>query len=266
MADLSNKLRKQLQQAVSRHGRQKTGLFICEGFRCCREALTNCSQAIEAVIVSGAFQKSADHYGIRKLCDLNGLQVTDLPDEEFNKIAATENPQGVACLCQRERLTSDNCIHRQPFVLVLDGVSEPGNLGTILRTAWAVGLREVWCTKGTTDPFGPKAIRSGMGAQFALVVNCFDGLASVKNSLNNFEINRVWRSAPDSGVSCYSDEFKLDNSALVIGSEAHGAAPLKEAQDVFIPMPGAAESLNVGQAATILLFEGVRRGLLKGER
>jgi len=262
MAGLSNKLRKQLQQASTRHGRQKAGLFICEGLRCCREALTHSPQAIEAVIVSETFQKSADYDGIRKLCYANGLQVNDLPDEEFSKVTATENPQGVACLCQRDRLANESLIHQQPFVLVLDGISEPGNLGTILRTAWAVGVEEVWYTKGSTDPFGPKAIRSGMGAQFALVIACCDGLDAVKNSLKNSKIKRIWRSAPESGVSCYSDDFKLDKSALIIGGEAHGAAPLEEAEDVFIPMPGSAESLNVGQAATILLFEGVRRGLL----
>jgi TrmH family RNA methyltransferase len=184
-------------------------------------------------------------------------------DREFAALAATTNPQGILCILNRPPADVPlPQVLRPPFVLVLDRVGEPGNLGTILRTAWAVGLQQVWFTNGTTDPFGPKAIRAGMGAQFALDLREYPGLPEIRTALQRLGLERLWLAVPRGGVSCFAGEFDFRGSGLVIGNEATGVTACAGAETVTIPMPGMSESLNAAQAATVLLFEAVRRGFL----
>ena len=145
-----------------------------------------------------------------------------------------------------------------PCILVLDGLQEPGNVGTILRTALAVGLKEVVLTRGTADPYNPKVVRSGMGAHFKLRICQVANLQEIKDNISG----KLWLTTPRDGASCYDEEFELANGALVFGEEGNGIADFSLGTKVTIPMPGDAESLNVAQAATVFLFEGVRRGLL----
>jgi TrmH family RNA methyltransferase len=149
-----------------------------------------------------------------------------------------------------------------PFVLILDRIQEPGNLGTMLRTAWAVGLRSVWLTKGSADPYSPKVIRSGMGAQFAVEVAVVEDLAAARMLLESAGGGPLWLAIPDGGIDCFEDGFDLRGGGLVIGNEAGGIDDLSVGRPVSIPMPGNAESLNAAQAATVLLFDAVRRGLM----
>lgn len=264
---LSKRQSKLLTQARTRHGRRKSGLTICEGARCCREALLYCPDAIELLIMSEAFQGAAGQEAVRQLPAL-GMTPVIVPDSEFPHLTATENPQGVLCLIRRPagRLPSDSPATADPFVLIVDQVADPGNLGTILRTAWAVGLQQVWLTSGSTDAFSPKAIRAGMGAQFALDIRMLADLQAARSEAAAVGLRRLWCAVPRGGVSCFSDSFELPGCGLVIGNEARGIDDqvLDLGDRVSIPMPGATESLNVAQAATILLFEGVRRGVLSG--
>lgn len=260
---LTHRQRQLIQQAGTRHGRRKSGMLLCEGWRCCREALRQAPEQVELAVCADAFALSADGREVQALLQRMERPVAVVTEAEFAKLAATENPQGLLLMLRRlpepEPLTAPPA---GPFVLVLDRVAEPGNLGTILRTAWAIGLREVWYTDGSCDPFTPKAIRAGMGAQFALGLRPFVNLAAARAELQRHRWTRFWCSVPRGGVNCFSDAFEPRQSAIVIGSEADGIADLAGADLVSIPMPGNAESLNAAQAATILLFETVRRGLL----
>lgn len=259
---LTHRQRQLIVQAGTRHGRRKSGVFLCEGLRCCGEGLTHAAAQVELAACSDGFAASAAGRELVARLTGAGKVCETVPDAEFAKLAATENPQGILVVCRYppeppplEKAPAD------PFVLLLDRVTEPGNVGTILRTAWAVGLHEVWFTDGSCDPFSPKAIRAGMGAQFALTQRSFASLAAGRAELRRHGWGGLWCSVPRGGVSCFSDAFQLRQSAVVIGNEASGIADLADAALVSIPMPGAAESLNAAQAATILLFEGVRRGL-----
>ncbi len=258
---MTNQQRKLILQAQARHGRRKHGVFIAEGIRCCAEGLVRQPEALLLAVCGQGFADSADSPHFRALAVGANQPLDVLPDREFDELTATENPQGILCLFQNLPEAPALAVLPKPFVLVLDRVAEPGNLGTILRTAWAVGLPEVWCTGGTTDPFGPKAIRAGMGAQFAVVQREFAGLAEIEMELVRLGGGPLWCSVPRGGVDCFSAEFALAGGALVIGNEATGIAVGPGQALVTIPMPGQAESLNAAQAATILLFEAVRRGL-----
>ncbi len=264
-ASLTRRERRLVADALTRHGRRKTGLFLAEGLRCCREALLHCPAAIRLTVMSQAFAGSAVGEEFLRSSQRTAGLVRLVSDAEFAALAETRSPQGILCVLRRADLPVPGALvpgEAGPLVLVLDRLGDPGNLGTILRTARAVGLREVWITRGTTDPFGPKAVRAGMGAQFALGLRLVPTLNAVGTLTDALGVRAVWLAVPRGGVSCFSPEFDLRGSALVIGNEAAGVGPCAGSRRVTIPMPGRAESLNAAQAATVLLFEAVRRGLL----
>ncbi|MEI8079871.1 MAG: RNA methyltransferase [bacterium] len=252
----------QLRQAAVRHGRKKSGLFLVEGVRCCGEALRQRGDQLEFLLFSSDFTGRPEQANLTALARAVGHEPTVVADAEFAKHAATEKPQGVLALFRAWPEPEARTAMRDPFVLVLDRISEPGNLGTILRTAWGAGLHEVWLTAGGADPFGTKAIRAGMGAQFALALREFPDLTAARQLLAQLGGGRLWCATPVAGVDCFSAAFELRGGALVIGNEADGVRDLRPEERVTIPMPGPAESLNAAQAATILLFDAVRRGVL----
>jgi len=246
-----------LSRLRTRHGRRKVGFFLVEGLRCCREALDRLGLGLEFAVASRSFAATPEATPFLALG--NRLEIVD--DVPFAAYAVTENPQGILCVCERPEPPAPAA--SDPFALILDRLQEPGNLGTILRTACAIGLTAVWLTEGTTDPYAPKAIRAGMGAQFSLHLHPLPRLADARPLLAEIGYSPLWLAVPHAGTDCYSEEFHLPGSGLVIGNEANGIEDLGAGQPVRIPMPGDAESLNAAQAATILLFEAVRRRILE---
>lgn len=236
-----------LRRLGARHGRKRDGRFLCEGGRCCQEAFAHCPELLEWVVVAE---------GCGSLEQPNCPRFT-LPRNELQRLVPTENPQGIVAVLRRPEPPALR--PPEPFSLILDQVSEPGNLGTILRTSWAFGLKQVICTKGSCDVFSPKAIRAGMGAQFALEICQVASLDAWRDQQPDVP---VWITSPRAEVDCFSEDFSLPAAALVIGGEAHGASSVAGASEVTIPMPGMAESLNVAQATTIFLYEALRRGWL----
>ena len=242
---LPNTIVKELNKYRTRQGRKKADFCIIEGERCCFEAL-KAGAKVRYGIVSE--RRKAD--GLE-----TDFPVYTIPDNMFRDLSMTENSQGIFYVADLPAKSVASFV--DPFLLVLDGLQEPGNMGTILRTALSVGLKEVVITKGTVDPFNPKAIRSGMGAQFKLIISIYNSMADLVDSGK-----RVWLTTPHDGISCYSEDFELSNSIVVFGEEGNGISDFSTGEKTMIPMPGGTESLNVAQAATIYLFEGVRRGLL----
>ena len=109
--------------------------------------------------------------------------------------------------------------------------------------------------------FNPKAIRAGMGAQFSLKFGYLENLAELKNIVK-LQQHKIWLTTPHQGVSCYAKEFKLANSILVFGEEANGIQDFSVGEKTMIPTLSDIESLNVAQAATVYLFEGLRQKLI----
>ncbi len=143
------------------------------------------------------------------------------------------------------------------FVLVLDSLRDPGNLGTLLRTAAAAGVQAVFLSPGTTDAFAPKVVRSGMGAHFRLPIL---SLSWEEISARLEGLNTYWADM-EGQVSCWEADFKKP-LALIVGGEAEGVsveARQLAGKSVGIPMPGEAESLNAAIAGAILMFEVVRQ-------
>lgn len=250
MRKLPSSLEKILIKYQNRQGRKKADFYLVEGKRCCEEAFRFAVNGIRCVI-------SSDESLLDNLSSPL-LPRYQLDQCKFDSLSQTENAQGIMLMVDKPVLQSP--VMKDPFLLVLDGLQEPGNMGTILRTALAVGLTEVALTKGTVDPYNPKAVRAGMGAQFRLNITQIGSLSDLASK--SLCDGNIWLTTPRGGVSCYEEVFDLRGGVLVFGEEGDGIKDLSLGRKVSIPMPGAAESLNVAQAATLFLFEGVRRGLL----
>lgn len=251
---LSSRLRKLIALLDNRHTRKKSGLVLAEGLRCCQEAMGRRPDWLEAVLMTSDFAASSASAEILAKLSEHGLEPVILSEREFNRLNETEHPQGVMAVLRRPEWTLPTSLP-EPFVLILDQVSEPGNLGTILRTAWAVGLPSVWLVKGGADPYAPKVIRAGMGAQFALELAWFPDLAAAAQCLLDLGGNRLCCAMPQAELSLYDERFSLTGGGLVIGNEARGVSAPELGAAVTIPMPGEAESLNAAQAATVFLCD-----------
>lgn len=257
---MTRAVEKAFRQAGARHGRRKTGLSLCEGRRCCGELLLRSPQTIETVLLADTCADPELH----TRCESLPCPLETVPEATIANLATTENPQGILVLFRIPNMSPlETPPPSDPFLLVLDGLADPGNLGTILRTAWAVGLRHACLTAGTADPYAPKTLRAGMGAQFALELHRQPTLPEISAKLKQWHWGPLWLTVPRGGVSAFSADFALPRSALVIGGEACGVSDPTAGRPVSLPMPGDAESINAAQAATVFLFEAVRRQLLQ---
>ncbi|MEO7840377.1 MAG: RNA methyltransferase, partial [Anaerolineales bacterium] len=171
----------------------------------------------------------------------------------MKSLSETETPQGILAVLEIIQLPIPNYLN---FVLIPDQIRDPGNLGTLLRTAASAGVQAVLLPPETTDAFAPKVLRSGMGAHFRLPIHAmtWDEIRAQTNSLQIFL-------ADMDGQSCWETDLRQP-LALVIGGEAEGAsneARKLATQKISIPMVGNIESLNAGVAGSVLMFEVVRQ-------
>lgn len=238
-----------------RKNRDESGQFVIEGVRLLEEAAAH-----ESTIHDLFYTQSLSERG-RKVVDLlhqKGIPTEEVEESIFHSLMDTTNSQGVAAICHipAARLPED-----LNFIIVADQLRDPGNLGTLLRTAAASGAQAVITTPGSVDLFSPKVVRSAMGAHFHLVcteMTWIDLKSFVNESSRNFY---TYVAAADAEKVCWECDFNQP-AILIVGNEADGAS--QEAyqfagQRISIPMPGKFESLNAAVAAGILLYEVVRQ-------
>lgn len=237
-----------------RKGRNKEQKYIIEGFRLVQEAFkAGCK--IDSIVVNNDGEKKLKQYLEQYL---DGVRVYLMEDGLFSQLTSTENPQGIIAVLEiedkRDNLNGD-------FYLLCDKVQDPGNLGTIIRTAHAAGVTGIILTKGTVDIYNDKVIRSTMGSIFYVPIIHDNDLSFLKG-LKNDGFNLVATSLQES-----KDFFREDLSGKIIlsvGNEGNGISDeIFDIADikVKIPMPGGAESLNVAIATSIILFERVRQNI-----
>jgi TrmH family RNA methyltransferase len=169
-------------------------------------------------------------------------------------LSDTETPQGVLAVAAFPEFEVVEC----GLSLILDGVRDPGNLGTILRTAQAAGVGRVVTLRGTVDVFSPKVVRGAMGAHFRLPISWDRSWDEVRRAT---EGKQVLLADPRDGVPYYKVNWALP-TVLMVGGEPEGAGAKARAlatSTVTIPMGGSVESLNVAVATSILLFEAARQ-------
>lgn len=242
-----------------RKQREEEQAFVVEGVRLVEEAIASGWQA-ELVLytqdLSERGQKLVQQ--VRGSDERRGTEVWEIAPRLMDGIAGTESPQGLLAVFSRRALPLPKTLD---FVLICDHLHDPGNLGTLLRTAAAAGVQAALLSPGTTDAFSPKVLRAGMGAHFRLPV-FHSSWEKIRAACKDRQppLNVLLAEAAE-GEICWNMDLRQP-VALVVGSEAQGASREAAAladQAVTIPMPGKSESLNAAIAASILLFEVVRQ-------
>ena len=223
-------------------------MCICEGVRACKELYTLRPNLIEFGIATNEIDVSL----------FESVSFFVIEKHIFEKLSATVNTQGIILISKIPECP----VHEQaesPFALVLDSLSDPGNFGTILRTCASAGLKDVWYSADSVDPYSEKTIRSALSSQFALNMHRYEDINSLILKLRSFGYDKVFRTEPAEGKSCFCEEKLFDKSVIIFGNEANGIKEVDSSIPINIPMPGKFESLNVAQAVTVILFEAVRR-------
>jgi TrmH family RNA methyltransferase len=261
ISSVSNPRVKEWAKLLDRKYRAREGKFLLEGIHLVKEAL-EAGWPLEVVAFdegSGVLDSFETYINVKQQDWPTWIPVSP---EIIAKCSETETPQPIFAVALK-RPPEKEALFRldRSLVAVLDGVQDPGNVGTILTSAAACGETAVVLGKGTADLYNPKTIRATMGALFHVPVL----EADLKELL--LEAKRegiaVAGTSLQASLSCYDYDFRR-SVWLVFGNEGSGMSmPLSEAVDdnVIIPMTGRAESLNVAMAATILLFEAQRQRL-----
>ena len=245
-----NKNLKLVRQLKKKNGREANNKFIVEGIKIVLEALDYAADDICFVVASDEFCLREPH--LIEKCDEVCGRIYRISKNIFDELSDTDTPQGILAVMKQssEEFTPDTNSER---ILVLDGVSEPGNMGTIIRTAEAIGFDGIYLMKGCTDVYAPKTVRSTMGSVFRVKMKSgcsAENLIELKNM--GFS---VIATTPSGSVALEEYDAPL-KCAVVIGNEAHGVSDeVMEISDekIKITMGGMAESLNAAIAAGIVM-------------
>jgi TrmH family RNA methyltransferase len=248
---LSQRRRQILGRLRHRKTREREGLVLVEGVRAVREALAGGATPRFAV-TSPALESLEDGAAARAALAGSGVEVHPVDDRELSGLSETEHPQGVLLVCV-EPAADEGVVHAGGRYLVLDAVQDPGNVGTLVRTATAFALDAVLVLDGTADPWGAKAVRASAGMVFRRPLLQRDAEAALA-LLHRAGVPLL---VADMAGSDIADAVTSDGWALLVANE--GAGPretLRDAADrlVRVPMPGPAESLNAGVAGALLLY------------
>jgi TrmH family RNA methyltransferase len=248
---LSQRRGRVLRRLRRRKTREREGLVLVEGVRAVREALAAGATGRFA-IASPALHRVPEGAAVRRALDEAGVEVDEIEDGELASLADTEHPQGILFVCV-EPPAGDEDVRPGGRYLVLDAVQDPGNVGTLVRSATAFALDAVVALDGTADVWGPKAVRASAGTAFRqpLLVRAAEDAVAL------FGRARVALLVADASGDDVAEVARPLGWALVVGNEGSGPRPsIREAAGrlVRVPMPGPAESLNAGVAGAVLLY------------
>lgn len=237
-----------------RKSRERQALFVAEGVRAVEE-LARSPLAIRGVLAAPQMEDTPRGAALLALLGDRGLPVERVDHREFASAADTESPQGILAVAEVPARSFDDLAQRDQLrLLVLDAVQDPGNVGTIVRTAAALGADATVALPGTVDLWNAKVVRSGMGAHFHHL--CLSGTWDDLDAFRRDHPFEIW--AADAGGERASGGAAPRRVALVVGNEGGGLSPAsreRATRVVSIPVTAPIESLNVAVAAGILLHE-----------
>jgi TrmH family RNA methyltransferase len=245
---------KELRAAFARTARTEHGLLAIEGEHLLQEAISS-GLAIATVFIQTGSEPLLDRLGVPA-----DTEVLALPQEVFARAVHTESPQGIAALVQPPAFSLDQVLGgRQPLILIAAGLQDPGNLGTLIRSAEAFGATGYVALPGTVSPDNQKALRASAGSIFRL-----PGIAARADHLFYALAQREIKTL--AATAAYGDPLPghdlTQSCALIVGNEGSGIPPeiVRRADArVTIPTPGPVESLNAAIAGSILLYEAARQ-------
>ena len=230
--------------------RREANAFVVEGVRLVEEAV-NAGWKFQFALYSDGLSERGNN--LLDHLKTKNIEVDEVAGDLLQKLSDTETPQGILGVLEFNPLPTPDHLD---FVLIPDQIRDPGNLGTLLRSASATGVQAILIPPETTDAFAPKVLRAGMGAHFRMPIQSVSW-EEIKAQTKDMDIYI----ADMDGTSCWETDL-CKPLALVIGGEAEGASD--EARrlangKICIPMAGNVESLNAGVAGSVLMFEVIRQ-------
>ncbi|SDF23703.1 TrmH family RNA methyltransferase [Sporolituus thermophilus] len=256
----NNQIIKKVASLKQKKYRDEYNLFAVEGIRLVEEAAGSAWRPAICFYT----EKAAAAKRVQSTLEIlaaKGCRIVEVSDNVYTKITDTDQPQGILCVMEKKQYTfSDLQASDRALIVILDNVQDPGNIGTVVRTADAAGCCGVILTKGCADLFSGKTVRATMGSLFHLPVITGVTEQEVAAFLEQRNI-RLLATALDAS-SLYHDVDLRGPVAIVFGNEGAGVskAILEKADErVYIPLYGRAESLNVAVAAAVILYEARRQ-------
>jgi TrmH family RNA methyltransferase len=238
--------------------REKSGLFLIEGIRLVEEAVK--AGCLEEVFVEETLFSSKRGQELFRQIEKNSVRCFQVRKEVFKALSETESPQSIIGVVRQQKFSWTDLKIKNGLILILDSLQDPGNLGTIWRTAWAVGVDVLFCLPGTVDPYNSKTIRASMGGVFHLPVVVDVDWFSLHQWCKREGFQLV---AGD--LQARQSHFAINYAekvALLIGNEGRGFLTIRPEDvevKVKIPLKCGAESLNAAVACGILTYEILRQ-------
>ncbi len=258
----NDRLRRVRRLAESRKARREAGLWVVEGVRLAEEVAAGDRPARLWVVETGAVGRDERLAAVVDRLRARGDDVLWVGRGLLREVADTRSPQGIVGVVDAPAWTPADAVAGPGPVVILDRVQDPGNLGTIARTAEAAGAAGLLLAPGSVDPGNPKAVRASAGSLLRLpATTSADPVAAVRRSGR-----RVWATAGRGGTSCFAADLAAP-FGLVLGQEGQGVGPALAARAdgrLTVPMAGPVESLNVAATAAVILFEAARQRVAGG--
>ena len=241
-----------------RKERDRENVFLVEGIRMFREVPAD---KLKEVYVSESFYKK-ERGLVDEIASKSRVRVEILSDNVFSHVSDTMTPQGVLCVVEQMNYSLESVLSNGvvPHLMVLDNLQDPGNLGTIVRTAEGAGVTGIVMSKETVDIYNPKVIRSTMGSIYRMPFYYAEELLEAISEMKKRNISTY--AAHLDGKNSYDEEDYKKPCAFFIGNEGNGLRDeIADAADIYIriPMYGQVESLNAAIAACVLMFEAARQ-------
>jgi len=241
--------------------RNKEKQYVIEGIKMFEEVLS-CEQAhLIKTFVSETYYNSLEQENPQLLKRLNDLEMEVVADKVFKEISETMTPQGILAIVSQPNYELEDMLSKEDVnLVVLEDLRDPGNLGTIIRTAEGAGVTGIILSKASVDVFNPKVIRSTMGAIYRVP---FVYVESISDTIEQLKKRQIQLYATHLHGAVFYDEVEYGNrTAVMIGNEANGiteASAMAADTRIKIPMEGQVESLNAGVATAIMMYEIYRQ-------
>jgi TrmH family RNA methyltransferase len=253
IASPRNPLLKEVRRAGLKGELTPSGCCVAESFHLLEEAIRGGCE-IQAVLAASSVRGTVEGH----IKGLKRVRILEVPDSLFHEVSVTETSQGVIALVKPPEWSLEQLFRGQSLVVVLDGVQDPGNAGTIVRSAEAFGASGVAFVKGTVSPFNAKTLRASAGSLFRLpFAHSLDAIL-LRTAMEQKRVDAY--AAAAHGGKCLSEVDLTRRMALVVGSEAHGVSERLRAAalELRIATTGV-ESLNAAVAASVILYEASRQ-------
>lgn len=255
-----NELVKNIRKLKDKKYREIENKYMIEGIKLIEEAVEEKADIDTIIVCENCVENNTIEQKL--LYEIAKYNCVYVDEKVFNAISEVSNPQGILAVVKKEN-KEENINFNEDIIVVLDGIQDPGNLGTILRTVDSCGLSQIILSGKTADAYNPKVVRSTMGAIFRVNVIISEDLPKTLKEIKKHKF-KVLATSLETQNSIYDIDYS--KKAIVIGNEANGVS--KEVLELAdekakIPMLGKTESLNASVATSVILYEYVRRKISK---